>query len=92
MRSRGRYSWKDWLPADVMGDLRNARELEGDWVSREKERVPKLSGKGRREARLALKRAERDLRARIRAGKKWITQRWPGWWTPEVQKDFEEWL
>lgn len=75
-----------------MGDLRNAKEIEEDWVIRAKEKVPKLSKKAQREAKKSLKKVEQELRARVRAGKKWINERWPGWWTPDVERDFKDWL
>jgi hypothetical protein len=92
MSAKKRHSWEGWLPAEVMGDLRNAKEIQEDWINRVKEKVPRLSAKAQREARSALRKVEQDLRARVRDGRKWINKRWPGWWTPQVESDFSDWL
>lgn len=86
--------WDGWLPQDVMADLRNAVEIDGEWVKRAKItiKVPGLSKGARNIAKDATKRLERYLRERIRSGRKWINDRWPGWWTPDVEGYFEDWL
>jgi len=89
-----KYTWEGWLPADVMADLRNTMGVQEDWISRAniKIKLPGLSKKAKALARSAVKAVEKDLRVRIRDGRKWINDRWPGWWTPQVEEDFGDWL
>jgi hypothetical protein len=91
MGTRKRYSWKGLLPAEVMADLRNTAEIDGDWIKRAKVKI-KIAGLSKRAqniAKRAVKALRSELRHRIRDGRKWMHDRWPGWWTPDIERYFE---
>lgn len=91
MGTRKLNSWKGMLPADVMADLRNTAEIDGDWIRRAqvKIKVAGLSKKAQNIAKRAVKALRKDLRHYIKDGRRWMNKRWPGWWTPSVEQYFE---
>lgn len=87
-----RYTWKGWLPSEVMADLKNAKQIQGDWIERIEVKLPDLSKKATAIAKREHRKFTKKLRGRIKAGRQWVNARWPGWWTVEVEDYFHEWL
>jgi hypothetical protein len=89
----GRYpKWKGVTPQRVLDDMRNAIEIDGGLIKDAEAEVPEALEPRKAELRKEVRRLTTYLRALIRKGKKRFERDWPGWWTPEREAEFEDFL